>query len=422
MITNIEEFINSINYKGLNNRGNIYAQIIKGERLRQNKTLEEVASGICSISYLCKLENYMIYPPQNLVKQVFEKMNITYGEINEDNLENVLDDSIKDFFYKNEYNIFNNYLKIKEYKASPQVILIKCLYNLLKKNYKEVANDVSHLDEIKDTLGGIEAITLILVTIYYYIYNCNYKKAYMLLKCTDYLKVDNKYIKYLFFNANLYTAFHLRDNSRFIKLYLKIDDYEYLGFPMDKRIIFRLMFDILNYEDFPIESVYDFESINLNNYNDVILDELMYYKSIIYINAGKYIDVFKEISDSKYVTNPKFLGILSVCAYCLNQKMYYDKLLEIINDNSSALDDSNSLVIHKVFIYLVLMYGVNSNKDELNEYIKDEVLKISEKCCDYLYSKIIEEIFVSLLSSQHHYKEAYLYLKSLVDFKYNKNI
>ena len=76
MISNYEEFINSINYKGINNRGSIYAQIIKGERIKQNKTLEEVASGICSISYLCKLENYMIYPPQNLVKQVFGKMSI----------------------------------------------------------------------------------------------------------------------------------------------------------------------------------------------------------------------------------------------------------------------------------------------------------------------------------------------------------
>ena len=266
MISNYEEFINSINYKGINNRGSIYAQIIKGERIKQNKTLEEVASGICSISYLCKLENYMIYPPQNLVKQVFEKMNITYDDINEENLENILDDSIVNFYSYDKEKLYNDYLKVKQFSSSPQVVLLKCLYLLLMKDYDRVSKEVSFLDSIKDTLGGSESVLLILVTILYYIGRRNYKKASLYLRCLDFLNIDNKYIKYILYDANLVSSFHLRNVGRFTDLYNKIDSYDYIGLSMSKRIVYRLMYDIIEYDDFPNQAVIDCDSIDLNEY------------------------------------------------------------------------------------------------------------------------------------------------------------
>lgn len=418
MISNYEEFINSINYKGINNKGSIYAQIIKGERIKQNKTLEEVASGICSISYLCKLENYMIYPPQNLVKQVFEKMNITYDDINEENLENILDDSIVNFYSYDKEKLYNDYLKVKQFSSSPQVVLLKCLYLLLMKDYDRVSKEVSFLDSIKDTLGGSESVLLILVTILYYIGRRNYKKASLYLRCLDFLNIDNKYIKYILYDANLVSSFHLRNVGRFTDLYNKIDSYDYIGLSMSKRIVYRLMYDIIEYDDFPNQAVIDCDSIDLNEYMNNDYYERLYYKYIIYINSKKYFEVFKDIIDNKYYENIVFTGLLGVCAYFINQKEYYNKLIDVINEIENIMCSKEN-EYHKNFIDLLLI-NFGNNKQQLRDFIKTDYYNNIAKCNNYFYDYIYNEIYINLLAATHQYKEAFYYLLNITKIKINR--
>ena len=87
MLGNVEKFLEEIKTKGVNKKGSIYAQIIKGERIRKHKTLEEVADGICSVSYLCKMENDVLTPPVNFMKTLFEKMELDYESISNDDFE-----------------------------------------------------------------------------------------------------------------------------------------------------------------------------------------------------------------------------------------------------------------------------------------------------------------------------------------------
>jgi hypothetical protein len=62
MITKAEKLASLLKRKTASNKNYLYSQIIKNERLKRHMTLEEMAKGICSISYLCKVEKNTIEP------------------------------------------------------------------------------------------------------------------------------------------------------------------------------------------------------------------------------------------------------------------------------------------------------------------------------------------------------------------------
>src|SRR5690606_2604348 len=65
------------NPENVNNSDNI-GSILKHHRLKLNLTLEDSAEGICSISYLSKIENSLIRPSQKYLLQLAEKYNANF--------------------------------------------------------------------------------------------------------------------------------------------------------------------------------------------------------------------------------------------------------------------------------------------------------------------------------------------------------
>lgn len=59
-------------------KNKIAGALLRIERLRQNKGQKEVCYGICVPSYLSKIEHGTVNPDEEIVKQLFSKMNITY--------------------------------------------------------------------------------------------------------------------------------------------------------------------------------------------------------------------------------------------------------------------------------------------------------------------------------------------------------
>ena len=57
------------------------ARILKAKRLEQGKSLEEVSKGICSTSYLSRLENNQVKLQDPYLKMLFEKLSINYDDL-----------------------------------------------------------------------------------------------------------------------------------------------------------------------------------------------------------------------------------------------------------------------------------------------------------------------------------------------------
>ena len=98
----------------LHSKNKTIGSVIKHYRLERNLTLEDTAKDICSISYLCKVENNQIVPSKSILPNLITRLNIKEEE------------------FKPSYNNFSYQEIIKENKVSEE--MLKKLSN--KRNYK----------------------------------------------------------------------------------------------------------------------------------------------------------------------------------------------------------------------------------------------------------------------------------------------
>lgn len=57
----------------------IYGHIIKFERIRQNLKQVQLSEGLCTPSYLSRIENNSIAPTDEVLLELFNRLNITYS-------------------------------------------------------------------------------------------------------------------------------------------------------------------------------------------------------------------------------------------------------------------------------------------------------------------------------------------------------
>jgi len=400
MIEDVKKFIYGIKKRGVSSKGSIYAQIIKGERARQHKTLEEVAKGICSVSYLCKMENYSINPPINFVKTLFERMNLDYNAVSDEDFEFSLNNALC-YYYEENDALDLMVERISKYDSSPSIKLIMCLYYLKHYEYDKLNDELTFLDEIKDTLGGLEALTLVYLALKYYIDVSHFDRAYQYLKCLDFIDVENKYLKFLLLDANLISSFHMKNYFRFVTYFNKIDLLEYSGYSFTKRIEAKMMYNVfrcLEYKNVVLEEVLA---------DEYFLEGVIYYNLIVKIKCGLYDEVYnKIINDYKLNHESRFIGLLAYCAYRSNNNSYYQDILKITN--TFVFKDCDK--IHKNFIFFVLMIGHKINNLEIKDYLKKEFVPVVNKYYNYLYDEIYKEVYIKILGESSQYKEGFNFL------------
>lgn len=124
------------------------ARILKAKRLEQGKSLEEVSKGICSTSYLSRLENNQVKLQDPYLKMLFEKLSINYDDLKQARKKNLFLDIIKKqllqqtMAYQETINKMiesNNYLDVEQ-----ELVL---LYdNIIKGNFEEATLVMEKLD------------------------------------------------------------------------------------------------------------------------------------------------------------------------------------------------------------------------------------------------------------------------------------
>lgn len=93
----------------MSDRGNTYGilgYLLKMERIRQNKGQKEVCYGICTPSYLSKIEHGTADPDIEILKKLYERLGIVI-ESDKNEIEN-LQEKIEAYFKNLEYNIENH--------------------------------------------------------------------------------------------------------------------------------------------------------------------------------------------------------------------------------------------------------------------------------------------------------------------------
>lgn len=155
----------------INETANSLAKFLKRRRNELNRTLEDVSRGICSPSYLSKIENCQVEVDSYYYESLFEKLDLKY--------ENFIKERQVAFFPKiMKYYLLEKYElleeKLKEMVngslyCETELELVILLNNIVSKNYDEAENLIEKIEKVRNTLTKEELyIFSFLITLFLY--------------------------------------------------------------------------------------------------------------------------------------------------------------------------------------------------------------------------------------------------------------
>lgn len=409
MINEIRDYVSFLQEKGLDNKGSTIAQILKNERLKRNLTLEELSKGICSISYLCKLENYAIRCNQEYVKELFERMDIDYGEVCANDSDTLVDECIKNYFYDRHEEIICAYQKTINVPFSSGKALIKCFYHLVKKEYELFKEEVKALDKIKYTLSGNDSLVYIYIVIEYLINICDYVQALDYLRAVDILEIKPKILYYMFIEANIIVSFNLQNHCRLLQKYHEYEQNTFIGYPIGRKQEMRMIYNATIASEYSEQVFEDIETIDYEQISCDYRFNVLYYQYLIKMNYGDKQELFNDIVNKSYYIDTRFVGLLGYLCYKTNIKANYTILLNVVENVKFNEEDR----IHQEFACFILLYASNVRNEELTAYLRTKIIPNLNKEINFLYNEVYQEIFINLLVAESKYKEAFYLVSKL---------
>ncbi|WP_162163904.1 helix-turn-helix domain-containing protein [Acholeplasma hippikon] len=376
---------------------NEIGSILKNLRKQHHLTLEEGAEGICSVSYLSKVENNMIIPNSrylDLFKEKYkidfssQKNNINFNEVIHLFLEK---DKVKFFEFNNHLDyqsILNNYLGY---------ILLNQLSEA-NQLFEEVTHYIKNYDQ--DELALYLYGTSILLK-----EEGRLKDAFNVLTLMN-EKVSHKELNLLIDKEKLILSFFTNDHGYILLHYdVVINRLVNLGLYEDvnemKFLHLNYLMQFMRLDEFLEELA---EASYLKHYEKTYLKA-----KINYLNQ-RYEDSYKLIIGKERLNQAFYLLSLQI----MNKLKYKENIFELINHPYEKLNKNEELAIK------YLKYKFLNQKEEQLSFIREQILKQNDfpdtqDLLNFWYEEGMEN-----LRKNNYYKEA----SSLSDliFKKYKNL
>lgn len=409
-----KEFIDYIKYRaGKKNHTNYYAQILKIERLKRHMTLEEAARGICSISYLSKLENQNIEGVNNeYLKFLCERYEIPYDALNQVTDVDTVLDCIRAYFFHDYDKIIEIYESMPKITFNSPQALVSCLYFFIKKDYASLEDEMKNIDAVKFTLCDVECLIFVFLLSLYHITVHNYKEAYDILKAVSTINSEDLILKLLMLEATFVAALHIGKIATLIKSYEDIEKNMFLGYPEAKRTIMRLIYDIAICDEFPQNVLDDLKTLRTEGYKEKDQNKISYFTYVcklkLALSKHDLLSIYDEIKTKNLISDPEFIGLACFIALKLNARVYYREIEKTVLEHiDNYKDDLNN--IHLKFFMFTMNYASFSNDKEVIEYMRYNIMNNLNNEQHFLYNKVYIETFSELLAKDGKYKDAYLY-------------
>lgn len=209
-----------------------YATFLKRKRIENNMTLEELASGVCAVSYLSRIENNLVDVSEEYYVQLFKKLKINFYELKEEKEQEIFKLILKNYLQKDEDKIvmiINEALK-KNYYTEIEYELMLLFDNIIKKLYADAKKQLLDINSKIEVLLDHELIFyLFLTSLYSYrTYQCNFAYRQILVLC-EMTQIDELY-KYAIYDLALDICDYLGAKEMFYKYYQEINNEEYLTY------------------------------------------------------------------------------------------------------------------------------------------------------------------------------------------------
>lgn len=385
--------------------------LIKERRKELKLTQELISNGICSISYLSKIENNQISPNEFFVQEIMEKLDVdksVYQKTIDDHY--YLEEMISHIFYDKQCD---SKLLFEEIKGFPHNIV----FNICKLGY------ISHhflwdddqfvmmLELLIQNMSEIELKAYLVFAIMYNVSNSSYKQAldlYMTFKevnmkhdMLDALANEYAYRIHQELNVNLssYKEFDIALN-----LYQKSNNFR-------RAIQLKLQHVSYLIEQHHVIAIEALETVNKDTLSESHLDVYHILLAKIKFIEGFYKDatlVLSNIKDTSKNFYEKMVLLYEICLKESDESMKHE-IAEII----ANIPHDKLKIKAKIYYHFLLQ----STRQDRKEYLREIAIPFSVKVGDMKSLYMYTDVIMDLCIDASRYKEATLHYK-----KYKKEV
>lgn len=403
-LKNVEQYVkNRIGVDRCCNSESFIAATLKNQRNKLKMTLEETTSGICSKSYMSKIENNQLVGDEEILGLLFERVNINYNDLKETEVNDYSGSVLKNFIFGNFEEIKNIYEKTQNTYFFVNDSFVKAMYHLIiQKDTSAFELEIIALDNVKDSFNNYQTNYLFIILIEYYLSTNNYNYAYEYLNQVNKLKINDIYQKWYLISSRFIICANLNMKNECYLAYEKLKEEFNSGFPIKKQIKLRLLF----MEMFPDDNTID----DLDNLNNDYLpneyeDDFIYTKFIIFIKLKMYKNAIEWFNE-KCSFEPKYVALFGYVVFNMLKNNKNDDYRHEFLDSIRSINRINNSKIHYIFIRLIQMKLNQVSSEEIVEFLREKVIKNNLMYKNRFYSVYFAKTYLENLTNHSRYKEA----------------
>lgn len=381
--------------------------LIKERRKKLNLTQDTISNGICSISYLSKIENNQISPNEFFVQEIMEKLDVD---------KSVYQKTIDDYYYLEQMishlfydDLEKSKLLYDEIKEFPHNIV----FNICKLGY--IAHHflwdddqfVMMLELLVQNMSELELKSYLVFAMMYNVSNSNYKQAldlYMTYKEID-IRNDmldalaNEYgyriHQELYINLSSFTEYKTA-----LALYQKLSNYK----RTIKLKLYYVSFLIPQHHLIAQEAL---EGIHKDSLSAENYDRYHMLLARIKFMEGSYQDATLALSRVKEHSKLFYDKMVLLYEICIMESD--EPMKEEITAIISGIPHDKAKIKQKIYYHYLLQTTAQDKK----EYVREIAIPFSIKVGDMKSLRVYTGVIMDICIDASRYKEAMLHYKKL---------
>lgn len=378
--------------------------LLKNKRIEQGKKLEDVARGICSTSYLSRIENNQVKLQDPYLKMLFEKLDIDYDELKNERKHDLFTTLLKLKILSQEdkyQELITKAINSKCYLGIERDLIL-LFDNINNGRYEEAFILSNKIEEIIQHLSNSEIVFYMYLLTKLYLNTNQISNAYRQINILRQVEITENLVQAVSLEIALTIYFEIGDYALFTKTYIDFIQNNSISLFMRSQIInkMRLLTIEMNLKyDVLIEKMNElyYES---NDDSMELKENYYFYSGLIYLKQKQYDEIIKLVS--KHLYSERLASLLSIALNKTENPQLQELALNLINNYSFNKYE----LINKNFCYYHMMKFRKMNITWLNNYLKNHVyLLLKNSFHDYLYYEIIKEL-ITIQSRCSKYKEA----------------
>lgn len=381
---------------------------LKRRRLAMKRNQDWVAKGICSVSYLSKIENNNIEFNHGIVREIMERLELDpiLYQVNEHD-EQYLKQVIQALYFYDGDVIASIYKDVKDVEHSLTINLIK-LANMLMTNHKDTKQYVTMLEQVIMNMSDLDLQTFLVLGGLYYKKEHQYLAAFEMMMLALEVNQEDESLRAIACASLFDVKQHLHMKNSSFKYLLEAKRL-FSNHNNIRRLMKLKMLEVAYMiEEHPAEANKILNSMRVEHFEALELEEyyLLLSKSYIRLsNVAKAERCLSKVrSESKHSLEKLFLTYKIAKDHSLKMQ-----LSSQIDQTKTSKDNMHIMIAYR----LMKEESISKRK----EYLKDVAIPYAKKVANFdLFFQYVKDMTeICMITSR--YKEATQYIQAYVKAK-----